>query len=365
VDLVPSATLTATGHGTGTSREIRLAAVPDGLPAPGDFELAEVPVPVPAADQVLVRNRFFRVSGSLRTMIGGGLDQMDGVPYPAVRPGQPLAEAAIGAVISAPPGTGLSPGDLVSHWSGWREYAALSPGQWTALDDRLPDPVAHLSHGWTAYAALTHGAGVQPGDTVLVSAAASAIGSMAGPLARLLGARRVIGTTSSRRKAGRLVAGLGYDAVITRDPADGPLAAQLDQAAPGGIDVFVDCVGGEQLTAAAGAARSGARFVLLGALSGQLAATGTGVTAPVTLDGMQFLLKKIVMRGFSADDWAGDWAGDADAGRGDGWLDRFGHWLRAGDLTFPHHRVRGLDQAPRALDELIRGEHVGAVVIEL
>ncbi|MFD0692129.1 MDR family NADP-dependent oxidoreductase [Actinomadura fibrosa] len=332
-----------------TGREVRLAALPDGLPRPEHFTVAETPVPVAGPGQVLLRNRFFQVFPSLRTLIEGGVP---GAPMPALRPGDTLFGAAIGEVLSAPDGSGLRPGDLVQHWQGWREYAAVDADACTALDDSLPDPVAHLGQGHTAYTALTHVAATRPGDTVLVTGAAGAVGSLAGQIARLLGAARVIGTTGSPAKAGRLTAELGYDAALVR--GDGPIAAKLAEAAPDGIDVLVDNVGGEQLQAAVAAARPGARFALVGTLATQLAPDGTGTTAPVELDVFQLILKQITLRGVVG----------TPASRKE-WTERFGGWLREGRITFPHVRVAGIDQAPRALHELIGGRHLGAVVVEV
>ncbi|MDF3291222.1 MDR family NADP-dependent oxidoreductase [Streptomyces silvisoli] len=336
-------------------RTVRLLTRPDGLPRPEHFTVTEAPLPQPAPGEALIRNRFFRVSASLRMMISGGAENVDGVPFPVVRPGETPFEETIGEVVSAPEGSGLHPGDLVSHWQGWREYATVPAAQCTPLDGALPDPVAHLSHAWTAYAALRWGAEVRPGDTVFVSGAAGAIGSMAGQLARLMGAARVIGSTGSQRKADRLVAELGYDAAVLRGAR--PMAEQLTEAAPGGIDVLFDNVGGDQLRAAVSAARSGARFVLVGALSGQLARHGRGTAAPVELDSFQLLLKRIAMRGFSADDIPAP-----ERGR---WPEKFADWLRSGDLHFPHTRVTGIEHAPRALCEVIEGRHLGAVVVAL
>ncbi|MBC3839685.1 NADP-dependent oxidoreductase [Streptacidiphilus sp. 4-A2] len=337
-----------------SSREVRLAAQPDGLPGAGHFEVVEVPLPVPNADQVLVRNRFFRVSASLRMMISRGAGSVQGVPIPALLPGDTLAAEAVGEVVSAPTDSGLRPGDLVSHVLGWREYAVPAVSECARLDEALPDPVAQLGHGWTAYAALTRGVSIRPGDTVFVTAGGSAIGSMAGQIARLLGAGRVIGSTGSRAKADRLVRELGYDAAVVRDD-DRPLTAQLAAAAPDGIDVLLDNVGGDQLSAAVTAARQGARFVVVGALSGQLAANGTGRTAPVELDTFQ-LLKKISIRGYSAD--------DNPEARPE-WDQRFGDWLRRGEISFPHVRIPGIERAPGALLDVMAGRHLGTVVVEL
>jgi 2-alkenal reductase len=287
-------------------------------------------------------------------MISEGAERVEGVPFPALHPGDTLFEETVGEVVSAPPGSGLSAGDKVLHNLGWREFAAVPISECTLLDDTLPDVAAHLSHGWTAYAALTRGAEVRPGDTVFVSSAAGAIGSMAGQIARLLGAGRVIGSTSSPEKARRLISELGYDAAVVR--GEEPLAAQLAKAAPDGVDVYLDNVGGPQLQAAVKAARTGARFVVVGALSGQLAAQGTGRTAPVELDSFDLLLKKITMRGYSADDHP--------EVRSE-WTRRFADWLRSGDICFPHVTIHGLEAAPGALRDVIEGRHFGVVLVEI
>ncbi|GLZ07891.1 NADP-dependent oxidoreductase [Actinomadura sp. NBRC 104412] len=334
---------------TRTSREVRLATLPDGLPRPEHFDIVETPLPVPEPGQVLLRNRYFQVFPSLRTLIGGGVP---GAPLPPLHPGDTLFGAAIGEVVSAPGDSGLRPGDLVHHWQGWREYAAVDAAACTPLDDSLPEPVAHLGQGHTAYTALTHIAETQPGDTVFVTGAAGAVGSMAGQIARLLGAARVIGSTGSRAKADRLTAELGYDAALIRGAA--PIADQLAKAAPDGIDVLVDNVGGDQLQAAVAAARTGARFALVGTLARQLSPDGTGTTAPVELDTFQLIVKQITMRGLTGTSTTRE-----------EWAERFAAWLRAGSITFPHVRVQGIHRAPQALYELISGRHLGAVIVEV
>jgi 2-alkenal reductase len=334
-----------------TQREVRLLTKPTGLPQPEHFGVIETPLVLPSEGEVLVRNLFFHVFATLRILIAGATQD---TPFPALDTGDTLVGAAIGEVVEAPEDSGFLPGDLVSHWLGWREYAVVPAAECTRLDrTALPDPVAHLAQGWTAYAALTRGVELRPGDTVFVSAGGSGIGSMAGLIARQLGAGRIIASAGSPEKAERLRTELGYDEVVVRDA--GPLTEQLAKAAPDGIDVYFDNVGGEQLRAAVDAARPGARFVLIGALSGQLAEDGTGTTAPVELDSLPLIHKRIEMRGFSSDDHDG---------RAE-WTERFAGWLRAGEITFPHVRVKGIENSPRALLEVIEGRHIGAVVVEL
>lgn len=135
-----------------------------------------------------------------------------------------------------------------------------------------------------------------------------------------------------------------------------PVAEQLAGAAPDGIDVFVDNVGGEDLRAAIATARQSARFALVGALSGQLAQHGNGTTAPMEIDSYQIVLKQITMVGYSA---------GADGGLRAEWNERFGGWLRSGAIQFPHVRVEGIEQAPQALHDTLAGRHLGIVVVAL
>jgi NADPH-dependent curcumin reductase CurA len=337
------------------SREVRLAARPAGLPTADTFSLVSVPVPVPGPGEVLVRNRFFGVAASLRMMIAEGARDVPGVPFPAMSPGDTLGGGAIGTVVSAADDSGLRAGDLVVHHLGWREYAAIPVTDCERIDVGLADlGEAQLGNGWTAYAALTRGTEIKQGDTVFISSAAGSIGSMAGQIARLLGAGRVIGSTGSPAKAERLVSELGFDAVAIR--GEGPFAEQLAKAAPDGIDVCLDSVGGEQLRAAVDLANEAARIVILGTLSAQLAPAGTGRTAPVELDSMQLVLNRITLRGYSADDdpdvraeWR-DWSAP-----------RFGD----GSLVFPHVRVPGIEHAVEALLDTMAGRYLGVVVVEL
>jgi 2-alkenal reductase len=327
-----------------------VAAAPTGLPEPADLTVAETPVPIPGPGEVLVRNRFFTVFAALRTLLGG----VQGAPLPGLRQGDTLFGPAVGEVMAAPEGNGPRPGDLVRHMLGWREYAVVPAAECHPVGDALPDPVAHLAQGMTAYGALTRAVRVRPGETVFVSGGAGSVGSMAGQIARLLGAGRVVGSTGSSWKAEQMVTGLGYDAAVVRDGT--PIAEQLAKAAPDGIDVFFDNVGGEDLRAAIAAANRSARFALVGALSGQLAPHGAGTAAPVEIDSYQLILKQITMAGYIAQ-------GSSEV-RSE-WTERFASWLRADTITFPHVRVEGIGQAPQALHDVLTGRYVGTVVVSV
>ncbi|MEU3416652.1 MULTISPECIES: MDR family NADP-dependent oxidoreductase [unclassified Streptomyces] len=330
-----------------THRLVRLARRPDGLPSPDDFTLVQAPVPRPEAGQVLVRNTHFLVFPGLRTLIGG---ETRDVPLPPVQPGDTLFGPAIGEVVDGP----LEKGRLVLHLQGWREYATPAATECRLLDGTLPDPVGHLAQGSAAYGALTRLTEVQEGDTVFVTGAAGAVGTMAGQIARLLGATRVVGSTGSAMKAQRLKRELGYDATVLRGA--GPVDRQLAQAAPDGIDVVLDTVGGEQLTAAVHAANHGARIALVGALDGQLSPHRAGGSAPAVLDTYRLLTRGITVFGYSGVDHP-----DVEAK----WEIRFGDWLRAGDIHFPYTPIHGMEHTPGALPELIAGRSFGASIVEL
>jgi NADPH-dependent curcumin reductase CurA len=331
-----------------THREVRLASRPEGALDPGHFTVAEVPVPRPGPGQALVRNRLMSVAASLRTLMKADV----GMPLPSFEVGGPLSAPAVGEVVTAPEGGTLRPGDLVSHWAGFREYAVVEADAAQPVDlTVLPDPVAYLSQGPAAWIGVVRGAEVREGDTVFVSGAAGGLGTLAGQFARLRGAGRVIGSTSSQRKADYLVETLGYDAVVLRGA--GPIEDQLRKAAPEGIDAVVDNVGGEQLRAALALARPGARVGLIGALSAQVPGENT---APVEIDTYSLIVRGIQLRGIS-----GARHRDALAE----YQETFGRWLREGSVTVPHTRLSGIDQAPRALMELLEGHHIGTVVVEL
>lgn len=341
---------------TEPSRVVRLRARPPGLPRAEHFEIAPVWLPDPEVGQVIVRNRFFRVSASLRMMVSAGAEAVEGVPIPALAPGDVLAGEAVGEVITAGGGD-LEPGDLVLHHEGFREHAVIAASRCVHVGDELPSPVAYLSHGGTAYAALTRAAKLARGETVFVSGAAGAIGSMTAMVAKALGAGRVVGSTRSERKAEQL-RGLGYDAVIVQRTGAAPehAAKQLKAAAPDGLDVAIDNVGGELLGAALFAARRGARLIVLGALAGQLALEGTGRAAPVTLDSFPLLLRGVTIRGYSADE-------DPDARLE--WYRLFGKALRSGAMTFPHVVLHGIQSTPGAIQAAAEGAHLGAIVVAL
>jgi NADPH-dependent curcumin reductase CurA len=328
-----------------TARQVHLVRRPDGLPTPDDFRLAEVPLPAVGSGEVLVRNSLLSLSAAMRTLMEGTSG-----PLPSYQLGAVMSGPALGEVIvsNAPE---PAPGDLVQHRWGWRDYAWGPAAEFRRLDkDAFGDPIAHLAPGLTAYVGLVAAGAIMPGDTVLVTGAAGAVGSLAGQIARLLGASQVIGTVGSSAKARFAVESLGYDHAV--DYHDGDLTEQLGAFAPRGVDVVFDNVGAEQLQAAISVAKPRARIALCGSLAHQLG----GAPTEAALDTMELIGKRITITGFTAADHS-----DLAAG----WPERFATWLSEGSLVLRHQRLFGLDSAVPGLIDLLAGRHTGMVVVDL
>ncbi|MFI8390323.1 NADP-dependent oxidoreductase [Streptomyces sp. NPDC085540] len=330
------------------SREIRLASRPTGTPKPEDFQLVAAPLPELGEGQILVRNTWMSVDPYMR-------GRMDDAPsyMPPFALGAALEGSAVGEVVASRSAS-VPVGATVSHFLGWREYAALDAGAATVVDTSIAPPTAYLgalgATGLTAYVALTRTAPVEEGDVVLVSAAAGAVGSIAGQLARQLGASRVIGSAGGPRKTKKLLDVFGYDAAV--DYRRGDLPGQLAEAAPEGIDVYLDAVGGDHLQAAIGAIRPGGRIAMVGAISGYDAVR----PAPGPNNLFRAAAHEVTLRGMlvsSHFDLFPDWIGKA-AG-----------WLADGTLRTEQTVVDGIERAPEALLGVLSGANVGKMLVRL
>ncbi|QFZ21332.1 NADP-dependent oxidoreductase [Saccharothrix syringae] len=330
-----------------TSREVRLASRPVGFPAPENFALVTTAVPDPGPGQVLVRNTWMSVDPHLRAPVGGAPSHL-----PPLRPGEPPAGDAVGRVVaSASPDVPV--GATVAHHLGWREHAVLDAAAVTAVDTAVAPEQAYLgvlgTPGLTAYVALTETAPVRPGDVVFVSAAAGAVGSVAGQVAARLGASRVIGSAGGPVKVGKLLDDLGYDAGL--DHHAGGIAARLAEAAPDGVDVYLDLVGGYQLQVAIGALREGGRVALVGAIS-EYGATGP-VPGPTNLH--EAARKQLTLRGLLV---------TAHRHRFPEYRSRATTWLATG-LRTEETVYEGLERAPEAFLAVLRGLNTGKVLVRL
>lgn len=331
-----------------TSREVRLASYPEGEVTAGHFEVAETELPGPAEGQVLVRNLWMSLGAVYRDQMTPGTD----LPIPVFQLGQPMWGRTVGTVVrSGSPE--LPVGRLVEHFNGWREYAAGHAGEFFERDaGLLPAPEHFLSQGPTAWRGMVDMAQVGDGDVVFVSGATSGVGSLAGQIAKLRGAKRVIGSTGSKEKIDFLVDELGFDAAF--DYHEGPVADRLAELAPDGISVFFDNVGGDQFEAAVKVAAPHARFALCGALSGQ---TGGGDGGSPRFDLMAAFPKELVLRPFATLHTPGQIAD---------WNEHFGGWLREGRIVFPHTAVEGgVPALPETFIALLNRKYSGTVVARL
>lgn len=330
-----------------TTRSVQLAHRPSGFPSPDAFQLIEHGVADPAPGQVLVRNLFMSLDPGMLMQIGA----YEGIPMPPYRIGAALYGDAIGEVIASND-PGVPEGALVLHRLGWREHAVADANEVRAVDpDAYPSPSSYLGFGLVAYVGLSVAAELRRGDTVFVSSAAGATGSLAGQIARLLGAGRIVGSVGSPQKVTHALETLGYDAVF--DYHDGPIADSLRAAAPNGIDVYFDNVGGAQLRAAIEVMNVGGRIALCGALARQ-SAGGTPDSGPGDL--LPMIGKRITMRGFTALDHLHLAPEYGRLLRG---------WLAEGSIRHTETIVDGLENAPRTLLDLVRGAYTGKVVVRL
>ncbi|SUA73804.1 NADPH-dependent curcumin reductase [Nocardia otitidiscaviarum] len=342
-----TAARSATGTAPATTREIHLAARPDGVPTAANFTLVERELPPLADGQLLVRNTWMSVDPYMR----GRMDDKPSYIAP-FEVGAALEGSAVGEVIASR-AADFPVGTAVTHFAGWREHAVLDAAAATPIDLSIALPHHYLgalgTTGLTAYAALTEVAPVRPGDTVFISAAAGAVGSVAAQLARELGASRVIGSAGGSAKTRLLLEEFGVDAAI--DYRAGDLAGQLAEAAPDGIDVYLDSVGGEHLRVAVAAMRPGGRVALVGAISGY----NGGATAPGP-DLFLAATREITLRGMLVNSYFpifGEYIAKAAA------------WLADGTLRTRETAYEGLDQAPAAFLGVLSGANTGKMLVRL
>ncbi|MDT7788871.1 MAG: hypothetical protein QOF58_7290 [Pseudonocardiales bacterium] len=330
------------------AREVRLAAHVTDVVTKANFDVVKAAVREPGDGEVVVRYDYLQVTAVMQDLMREDAD----LPMPTYKVGEPLWGFAVGKVVKSN-SPDLKVGDDVEGMNGWNEYA-VGPAQsfWKLDPTMFPTPQHYLTQGPTAYHGIVDIAQVKEGDTVFVSGAAGGVGSLAGQIAKCMGAKTVIGSAGSQKKIDYLVNELGFDAAFNYKK--GPIVDQLRKLAPEGIDVFFDVVGGETFEAAIQAAAQDARFALCGALSGQI---GNGDGAFPRLDIMHSIVRQIQIRPFATYHTPDQiWA----------WQSHFSQWLKEGKFVFPHTVVEGgLGKAPQALIDLLRGKHSGNLLVKL
>ena len=330
------------------SREVRLRNRPRGMPTSADFEVADVDVPAPGAGEVQVRNRWMAVDPAMRGRM------YDAKSYtPPFSLDAPMEGPAIGEVVASQ-SPAFQPGDIVFSRLGWREVFNAPADALTKRDCSVIPEQAYLGiagmTGLTAYVGLLDIAGLKEGDTVFVSAASGGVGSTVCQIAKLKG-HKVIGSAGGDRKIAFLKETLGLDAAI--DYKDEPsLTKALARAAPDGIDVYFDNVGGDHLQAALAVANPFARFAICGMIS-QYNATGP-VNVPKNLT--LIMVKRLRLQGFIALDHL-----DIEAR----FLEDVSGWYQQGLLKSHESTYEGIDNALDAFFGLFTGDNIGRAMVKL
>ncbi len=329
-------------------RQIVLASRPTGWPTAANFALTEADQSDLADGQIRVRNLFMSVDPYMRGRMN------DAESYvPPFRLGQPLEGGAIGTVIESR-SPGLTAGDLVLHMLGWRDEAVLPARQARKIAVAAGlSPSAYLGvlgmPTLTAYVGLLDIASLKADDTVFVSGAAGAVGSMAGQIAKLKGAARVIGSAGGDEKV-RWLREIGFDAAFNYRA--GSVVEQLREAAPAGIDVYFDNVGADHLDAALVILNNHGRVAMSGAI-----AHYNATEPPVGPSNLGLVItKRLTLRGFIVTDHQHrmpDMIADVSA------------WLRDGKLSHAETVVDGLEHAPEAFIDLLRGANTGKMIVRL
>jgi NADPH-dependent curcumin reductase CurA len=329
-----------------TNSQIVLRRRPTGLVEPGDTELVRAPVPEPAAGEALVRTTYVGIDAAARTW----LDDQPGY-LPPVQLGEVIRAAGIGEVVASRCDA-YAVGDVVTTLTGFAEYVLVRDDVFSTPIPEATDQLAIMSvygpTGATAYFGMTGIGRPQPGETVVVSAAAGATGSVAGQIAKIAGAR-VVGIAGGPEKCQVVVDEFGFDACV--DYRADNVAAALKQHCPRGVDVYFDNVGGPILDAVLSRLAPKARVVLCGVISSYLTGEHPGPANYVNL-----LAKTALMQGFNAlDQW----------GRFDEAFAALRRWEQEGRLVHRETVWAGIESCVDALNGLFTGANIGKMLVKV
>ncbi|HEU4411574.1 MAG TPA: NADP-dependent oxidoreductase [Polyangiaceae bacterium] len=332
-----------------TYQRIVLASRPTGAVKPENFRLETVPLPEPGEGQVLVRNQYLSLDPYMR----GRMNEVKSYAAP-----QPLDEVMLGGTageVVASKSPKFAAGDRVVGALGWQEYALSDGAGLTKVDTSRVPLSAYLGvvgmPGMTAWYGVNKILAPKAGETVVVSAAAGAVGSAVGQLAKLAGARAV-GVAGGADKCAHVVRDLGFDACIDYKAAHGVegLVALLKDAAPDGIDAYFDNVGGDVLNAVLARLNPFARVAICGLISGY-----NGEQTPIT-NPAALLVKRVKLQGFIISDHLELWPQG---------LAELGALVAADKLRYRETVAEGLASAPEAFIGLLQGKNLGKQIVKL
>ena len=330
------------------NRQIILAARPEGLPKPSDFRLVETPVPELTDGQFLVKTNFLSVDPYMR----GRISEAKSYAGP-VQIGQVMVGGTVGTVAESRH-PGYRPGEVVVGYWGWQEYA-VSDGQGIERFDTSLAPMSTAlgvlgMPGMTAYFGLLEIGKPKPGETVFVSGAAGAVGSLVGQIAKIKGCR-VVGSAGSRQKVDYLIGELGFDAAFNyKDVID--YTDKLQEVCPNGIDVYFDNVGGPLTDAVFTQINVGARIVVCGQID-QYNATRPPIGPRLF---WHLIVKQARAEGFLVFQFANRFREGQQ---------QVAHWIKEGKVKYQETIVNGLEYAPAAFIGLFHGENAGKQLVRV
>ncbi len=330
-----------------TQTQILLRARPEGLPKDSDFEIVSGPIPQLGPGEVLVRSIYLSLDPAMR---GWMTDRPSYIP--PVELGAVMRGLAIGEVVESKD-PGFRPGQRVSGTVGWQQYAALPAKELTAVPEGVALPLALGPlgmTGMTAYFGLLDVGEPRAGETVLVSGAAGAVGSLVGQIAKIQGCRAV-GIAGSDEKCAWLTEELGFDAAVNYKKADS-LPDDLSEACPNGVDVFFDNVGGQILELALARLNRRARVAICGAISIYNATE----PPPGPANYLSLLVNRARMEGFIVFDYHERYGEAARAIAG---------WIEEGKIQARFDIVDDLENAPQALLRLFDGSNTGKLMVRV
>ena len=329
-------------------RVIKMASHPDGALEDDDFELVDAPVPEPADGEALVRTLYLSLDPAIRVWMNG-IDTY----VPGIHVGDVMRAGGLGEVVQSR-NAAYTEGDLVFGMMQWSEYCIARAGPDGMMTLPRQEPItAFLSvlgvTGLTAYFGMFDVAQPKEGETVVVSGAAGAVGSVAGQIGKIIGCR-VVGIAGGPEKCAWITDELGFDAWIDYKSED--VAARLRETCPDGIDVFFDNVGGEILDAVLGQINLHARIALCGAISQY----DTAELSPGPRNFLNLIPQRGRVEGFILLDYRDRFV-DA--------ILQLGQWVQEGRIRYAEDIVDGLENAPAAFRRLFSGENTGKLIVKV
>lgn len=344
---MPTLTTLAYKSTTMNNKRLLLSQRPKGLPTPDCWTMEEVPVPPLEDGQFLVQHHYISLDPAMRGWMNNARSYI-----PPVQIGEVMRAGSVGKVIDSK-NPDFQQGDFVTGWGGVQQYAITDGKSWYKVDPNLAPLPTYIGTlgltGMTAYFGLFEIGKAKEGDVVLVSAAAGAVGSVVGQIAKIKGCR-VVGIAGGPEKCTYLTEELGFDAAV--DYKDGNVKAAIRRACPDGIDVYFDNVGGELLDAALAQLRRHARVVICGAIS-QYNNT-TPVRGPSNY--MSLLVNRAVMEGFVVFDYSSQYEKASQ---------EMAQWMAKGRLKSKEEIHEGLDNFYEAFLRLFSGEKLGKLVLKV